>query len=155
MLVFIMINSCLQGDTINVISPETMKKLFLRWIILTVAVVFASFATGLLGFKLVVDTGSLSGWINVFLGAAVFALVNATLGRVLKFFTAPLNCLTLGIMSLVINSLMFWWVGTMGFGFKVDGFPTALVGSIFLSIANGLLGGIFLREGKGNDEDDD
>lgn len=155
MLVLITINSCLQGDTINVISAETMKKLFLRWIILTVAVVFASFATGLLGFKLVVDTGSLSGWINVFLGAAVFALVNATLGRVLKFFTAPLNCLTLGIMSLVINSLMFWWVGTMGFGFKVDGFPTALVGSIFLSIANGLLGGIFLREGKGNDEDDD
>jgi uncharacterized membrane protein YvlD (DUF360 family) len=43
----------------------------------------------------------------------------------------------------------------MGFGFKVDGFPTAFVGSIFLSIANGLLGGIFLREGKGNDEDDD
>jgi putative membrane protein len=154
-LVLITINSCLQGDTINVISAETMKKLFLRWIILTVAVVFASFATGLLGFKLVVDTGSLSGWINVFLGAAVFALVNATLGRVLKFFTAPLNCLTLGIMSLVINSLMFWWVGTMGFGFKVDGFPTAFVGSIFLSIANGLLGGIFLREGKGNDEDDD
>ncbi len=155
MLVLITINSCLQGDTINVISAETMKKLFLRWIILTVAVVFASFATGLLGFKLVVDTGSLSGWINVFLGAAVFALVNATLGRVLKFFTAPLNCLTLGIMSLVINSLMFWWVGTMGFGFRVDGFPTAFVGSIFLSIANGLLGGIFLREGKGNDEDDD
>jgi putative membrane protein len=85
----------------------------------------------------------------------VLAFVNATLGRILKFFTAPLNCLTLGLMSLVINSLMFWWVGTMGFGFKVDGFVTALVGSVIVSIANGLLGGIFLRESKGNDEDDD
>lgn len=90
---------------------------------------------------------------QVFIGAAVLALVNGTLGKILKFMTIPFNCLTLGLVSLVINALMLMIVGALGFGFKVDGFLAAFFGSILISALNGVLGGLLLPDGKDKKSD--
>jgi len=129
-----------------------MKILLLKWAVMALAVAISAIIASQLnlGLKLLVSTPG--DVISLFIGVAILSLVNATLGKVLKFITAPLNCLTLGIFSLIINAILFAAVGSMKFGFEVTNFMGAFVGSIFVSIANGILGGILIKD---KDEDND
>jgi putative membrane protein len=47
--------------------------------------------------------------------------------------------LTLGLFILVINGLLFWFVGSLDLGFTVDGFWTAVLGAIVYSVISWLL----------------
>lgn len=129
-----------------------MQKIFLKWIVLTFAVVVAGAVTSAIGLPFSVHAKDAGDVVQLFLGSAALALVNATLGKVLKFITAPVNCLTLGIFSLVINAILLWWVGSLGFSFAVGNFLAAFVGSILISVANGVLGGILIRDKEKNEE---
>jgi putative membrane protein len=118
-----------------------MKTLVLRWVLLAVSLVVASWLTGLvLPGQFVVDVKGVGDALALFVGAAVLALLNATLGKLLKLLTVPLNCLTLGLFSLVVNAAMLLAAGSLGLGFKVEGFVAAFVGSVLLSAVNAVLG---------------
>ena len=133
-----------------------MRKLLLRWVWLAVAVVGASLVTRMLDLGFVVDIGSVDQILKLFLGVAVLAFANATLGRLLKLLTIPLNCLTLGLFSFVVNALVLWFVALFHFGFKITGdslgkqFLAAFVGSFLISAFNGILR-TFLPEDKNDD----
>ena len=116
-------------------------RLFWRWILFTVALVFAARATSWLvsGFE-IEPVQTFEDALLLLAGAAVLAFLNATLGKVIKLLTLPITCLTLGLFSLVINAAMLWLAGTLGLGFTVDNFRAALVGGVILSIVNALLG---------------
>lgn len=119
----------------------TMKRLLLRWIILVLSLLIAAALTNLmLPGQFVAQAGSFKDVLQLLLGVLVLSFVNATLGNLLKLLTLPLNCLTLGLFSLVINALMLLLVGNLGFGFHISGFFAALVGSVLLSAVNGVLG---------------
>lgn len=125
-----------------------MKRFLLRWILLVVSLVVASFLTGLLlPGQFEAKVGSVGDFLSLCVGVAVLSLVNATLGNLLKLVTIPLNCLTLGLVSLLINALMFLVVGNLGFGFHITTFFAALVGSVLYSAVNGVLGA-FLPDKK-------
>ncbi|HWP31924.1 MAG TPA: phage holin family protein [Fimbriimonadales bacterium] len=81
--------------------------------------------------------------LRLFLATAVLGLINATIGNILRFVTLPLNCLTFGIAWIIVNALIFWWVGTMDLGYRVDDFLSALVGSILMSLILGMIGRYF------------
>ena len=118
---------------------------------MVVSLVIAAYVTNLFPFTgFSVDT-SINGIPMLFIGVAVLGLVNATIGSLLKLLTLPLNCLTLGIFSLVINAAMLMLVGTLGLGFRVDGFVSAFVGSILMSIASAILGNFLKDEEKKDD----
>ncbi|MCH7945152.1 MAG: phage holin family protein [Armatimonadetes bacterium] len=118
-----------------------MGRLFWRWILFAAALILAAKATGwfVSGFE-VEEIQSVGDGLVLLVGAAVLALLNATLGKVIKFLALPITCLTLGLFSLVINAAMLQLAGTLELGFRVDNFAAALVGSIILSIVNALLG---------------
>lgn len=102
-----------------------------------------------LNFRTDVQTGGSVA--QVFIGVAILALVNATLGKVVKFLTIPLNCLTLGLFSIIVNAAMLMWVAGMNIGFHLTGegmarFLSALIASLLISAVNGALGGIFLPD---------
>lgn len=84
---------------------------------------------------------------SAFLAALVIGLINATLGNVLKLITWPLRILTLGLLSLVINALMLMLAAAMVPGFRVDGFLSAFLGSILLSLVSGLFGWLVTDSG--------
>jgi putative membrane protein len=65
--------------------------------------------------------------------------VNAFVRPVVRLMTAPLNCLTLGLFSFVVNALMFWLVGLLDIGLTVKGIVPALFGSIVMSLVGGVL----------------
>lgn len=126
-----------------------MRRLLLRWVFFAVALVVAAKLTGLVveGFN-VIEIKGINDALMVLLGAGVLGLINATLGKILKFLTLPLNCLTLGLFSFVVNAAMLYLAGSLQIGFEVTGILAALVGSVALAIVNGLLGTLIPDEDK-------
>jgi putative membrane protein len=84
--------------------------------------------------------GGVNGAVTAVVVVIVLAVVNATIGLVVRLITAPLNCLTLGLLSFVINALMFLLVGSLNLGsFVVKGFMAALFGSVVMTIISAAL----------------
>ncbi len=75
--------------------------------------------------------------------ALIFGLVNATLKPLIKFFTGCLYILTLGLLGLVVNALLFllvgWLAGRLGLPFTVSGFWAAFFGAIVVAVVGALL----------------
>jgi putative membrane protein len=118
-----------------------MRRLLLRWALLAVSLAAAAWLTGLvLPGKFVVELRSAADAVTLFVAAAALSFLNATLGRLLKLVTLPLNCLTLGLFSLVVNAAMLLVVGSFGLGLRVDGFLAAFLGSLLVSAVSGVLG---------------
>jgi putative membrane protein len=65
----------------------------------------------------------------------------------LKLVTVPLSCLTFGLWSLAlsvfVNTLVFYFVGTLDWGFHVNGFWAAAFGAIVMSLLTTILTGLF------------
>jgi putative membrane protein len=74
----------------------------------------------------------------------VLSLFNAVLKPVLLLFALPFILLTLGLGVLVINALLFYWVGKLVEGFHVAGFGPALWGALIVSLTN-MAGSAFFR----------
>lgn len=111
-------------------------RFLIYWLISAVSLVASAYIAGALGFRVTVE---LNDPIRLMLGVLVLSLVNATIGRIAKFITLPLNCLTFGIVWLLINAALFLWVGQMKIGFTVGDFWSALVGSILMALVLGIL----------------
>ncbi len=76
----------------------------------------------------------------------VFGLVNAIVAPVVKLLSLPFVVLTLGLLLLVINAVMLILTSriaeALGLTFTVDGFGTALLGSIVVSVVAAILGAV-------------
>ncbi|MET7610637.1 phage holin family protein [Streptomyces seoulensis] len=72
--------------------------------------------------------------------ALVFGLVNLLVKPVVKVLTFPLFILTLGLITLIVNALMLlltsWVCGQLDVGFHVDGFWTAVLGGLIISVVS-------------------
>lgn len=89
----------------------------------------------------------------ILLIVAVFiGVLNAVVRPILKFLTGCLIVLTLGLFLLVVNAwilmLASWLSGVFGVGFQVDGFWSALFGSIIISLVTMLLSGVTDRRSR-------
>jgi len=75
--------------------------------------------------------------------AAVFGLVNASIGVIARIITFPVTVLTLGLFMFVLNGLLFWIAGaistSVGLGYHVDGFWPAFAGAIITGLASIIL----------------
>ncbi len=83
---------------------------------------------------------------SALLAALVLGIMNAILRPILVLLTLPVNLLTLGLFSFVINAFLFWLVSTVVKGFYVDGFWPALIGSIVLSLAGSIAGSLLKKK---------
>jgi len=68
------------------------------------------------------------------LATVVIALVDITIGPILRFIALPITFLTLGLFRLVLNALLLKLASIFTPGFRIDGFLNALVGSLVLTI---------------------
>lgn len=104
--------------------------LILVWILNAVALLVAAY---LLPGITVASFGS------ALIAALVLGLVNMLVKPVLVLLTLPITIVTLGLFLIVINALLFWFVGSVLKGFQVNGFWWAVGGAILYSIISGLL----------------
>ncbi len=99
--------------------------LFLRWLLYTLALIFTSW---------VVPGIEVSSFLNAMFVVVIIALINTFIKPLLQIITLPINILTLGLFSFVINALLLMLAGYITPGFEVEGFLSALLGSIVLSL---------------------
>ena len=71
--------------------------------------------------------------------ALILGFVNIFIKPFLVLFTLPINFITLGLFSLVVNALMIMLVASIVEGFLIDGFMPALFFSIALSLLTSIL----------------
>lgn len=77
---------------------------------------------------------------NLLYTALIFGLINALIRPVLLFATCPLQLITLGAFTFVINGVMLWLTGRIaGSGFTVDGFWSAFLGGLVVSVVSTVL----------------
>ncbi|MBU2613927.1 phage holin family protein [Patescibacteria group bacterium] len=129
-----------------------MAGIIIRWIISALGVLLISYLFDGIEVKGV-------GW--AFITALFLGIFNALIRPVLLILTLPINVLTLGLFTLVINGLMLWLTGSLLAGFNVHGFWPAIGGALILSLismaASSLIGGkgrveaIEMRRSRGGD----
>ena len=82
-------------------------------------------------------------WITLLFVALIFGFVNAVIRPILILLSLPLEILTLGLFTFVINAFMLlltsWIAQGMGLGFRVDKFLSALLGALIISIVSFVL----------------
>lgn len=107
-----------------------MLGFFLRWSINLFALVIA---------------GSFIGGIRIesigmsIVAAGILGVVNAVIRPVVLILTLPINLLTLGLFTLVINALMLQLVAYLVPGFIVEGFWAAFWGALVISLVSWVL----------------
>jgi putative membrane protein len=114
-----------------------MKNLLIRLAINAVALYAAVY---LLGSHIQLQQ---ENWLSILWLAVIFGLVNALLKPLLMVVSCPLIILTLGLGTLLVNTLLFLlagWIGTQfNVGFTVDGLLWAFVGALIVSVVSFIL----------------
>ncbi len=113
--------------------------LVLRWLVLTVAILAASY---------LIEGIHVAGFFSAFFAAAVLGVLNAFLRPVLILLTLPVNVLTFGLFTFIINAVLLLMVSGVISGFEVRGFWTAVFGSLVVSIVSWLLNVFIGRGGR-------
>lgn len=90
----------------------------------------------------VVEGIKLGGWYPAIITVVVLGIVNALIRPLILILTLPVNILTLGLFTFVINALMFWFASSIVKGFEVDGFWPAFWGALLFSIASWLISAV-------------
>lgn len=122
-----------------------MTKFLIRWAINAVALYVA---------VLIVPGIQFNGaWTGILWLALIIGLLNALVRPLLKFLTCPLIILTLGLFTILINTVLLLLTSmigqSFGIGFTVDGFWQALLGSLVISFVSVVMGFILRDELKG------
>ena len=82
-------------------------------------------------------------WVTLVVVAIIFGIVNAVLKPLIKVVGCPFYVLTLGLIGLVVNALLFmlvgWIAGTLGLPFVVTGFGAAFFGAIVVAVVSFIL----------------
>jgi putative membrane protein len=107
-----------------------MQGLAVRWVILAGAIVVASY---------LLDGIEITGFFPALGAAAMLGILNAVLRPVLIILTLPINVLSLGLFTFIINALLLKMVSGVIPGFDVHGFWTAVWGSLIITLVNWLL----------------
>ncbi len=111
-----------------------LTRLLLQWAITSVAVFAAS--------KLVQGV-NIKNFGTAVVVAAVFGIINALVGPILRFLSLPFIFLTLGLFLIVINVFLLYIADWLIDDFELEGIVPAVVGSLVISLTSYILGFVF------------
>ena len=113
--------------------------ILIRWVILTASIIIASY---------LLEGIHISGFFSAFFAAAALGILNALFRPILLILTLPINVLTLGLFTFIINALMLKMASGIIPGFEVYGFWTAVIGSLIISVISWLLNSFISDKGR-------
>lgn len=101
--------------------------ILLRWFITTLSIfALPYFVAGI----------KVEGILTAVLVAACLIFINMIIKPVVTILTLPLNIITLGLFSFVLNGIFFWFVAHLINGFTVANFTAAMIGAFIISVIN-------------------
>jgi len=113
--------------------------LIIRWLVVTAAIIFASY---------LLEGIEIRDFFSAFFAAAALGILNALFRPILIILTLPINILTLGLFTFLINALMLKMASEIIPGFEVHGFWTAIFGSLIISVISWLLNAFINDKGR-------
>ena len=116
-----------------------MKGILIRWLLLTISIILTSY---------LVDGIYVASFFSALFAALVLGILNALFRPVLIVITLPINILTLGLFTFVINALLLKMVSGVVPGFYVYGFWSAVFGSLIISLVSWLLSSFVSDKGR-------
>ncbi|PIS42322.1 MAG: hypothetical protein COT24_04170 [Candidatus Kerfeldbacteria bacterium CG08_land_8_20_14_0_20_40_16] len=108
--------------------------IIIKWLISTVAIIVTAY---------LLPGVTVSGFLAAVIAAAVLGIINVVIKPILVILTLPINILSLGLFTLVINALLVMLMAHIVEGFDVKNFWWALLFSVILSIINPILSKVF------------
>lgn len=115
-----------------------MRGITLRWLTLTGAILMASY---------MLDGIRVSGFFSALGAAAILGILNAFFRPIALILTLPINILTLGLFTFVINAVMLKMASGVITGFQVHGFWTAIFGALIVSLVSWALNSFISEKG--------
>ncbi len=85
-------------------------------------------------------------WPTLVIATLVLYIINLFVKPIIKVITLPINFLTLGLFSIVINAVTFWLVGYIVNGFDVTTISAAELGGLFTAFGAWVLSAIFDKD---------
>jgi putative membrane protein len=82
------------------------------------------------------DWTSVDAWVGAIIFAVVLGILNVLVRPILQLVTCPLNLITLGLFTFVVNAVVFW-LAVFLYGGEVN-FVGALLGSLTVTICNAI-----------------
>ena len=116
-----------------------MNGLLVRWLLLTISIIVTSY---------LVDGIHVTSFFSAFFAAAVLGILNALFRPILIIITLPINILTLGLFTFVINALLLKMASGVVPGFYVEGFWSAVFGSLIISLVSWMLNSFVNERGR-------
>lgn len=111
------------------LKKSTMHIIF-KWIISALSILFVAYALPKLGLPGI----TIASFYTALIVALVLGLLNITLKPILVILTLPINLITLGLFTFVINGFLFWFAASFIDGFTTEGFTGAFVGALLVSL---------------------
>ena len=115
-----------------------MPGILIRWLTTTAAIVATAY---------LLDGIQVSGFFSAVFAAAVLGILNAVLRPIALLLTLPINILSLGLFTFIINALMLKMASGIIPGFGVYGFWTAIFGALLISVISWLLNSFINEQG--------
>ena len=116
-----------------------MQGLVIRWLVSAAALYLTS---------LIVRGIEIQGVVPLLFAAVTIGILNAIVRPFVLLLTLPLNILTLGLFTLVVNAMMLWMAAKVVVGFSVHGFWSALGGWLLMSFFTFLINLLIGESGR-------
>jgi putative membrane protein len=87
---------------------------------------------------------SINGFGAAIVAAVILGVVNALIRPILIILSLPINILSLGLFTLVINGILLKAVASITNGFTVTGFGTAIIASLIITILSSIISAVVL-----------
>jgi len=113
--------------------------LLVRWLILTAAIMVASY---------LIQGIEVNGFFSAFFAAAILGVLNVFFRPILLILTLPINILTLGFFTFIINAVLLKMASGVISGFVVHGFWSAVFGGLIISVVSWLLNSFINDQGR-------
>lgn len=100
-----------------------------KWFIVALAFLLASY---------ILPGIEVASFYTALILAFLWGVVNLLVKPILVVLTLPINLITLGLFTFVINGFLLWFLSTIVKGFEVGGFIVAILGAIIISLASSI-----------------
>jgi putative membrane protein len=114
-----------------------VKLLLFRWVVLAVVLALVAW--------LVPDVDIKGGLFGLLVAAAIFGLVNAVVGPVLRLLSLPITMVTFGLFSLVVNGLLLALTAGLSSYLDVGGLFQTIVAAFLISVLNTMTHFVVIR----------
>jgi len=105
-------------------------KIFINWLVSAIAIIVTAY---------LLPGVTIGGFLSALILAVVLGIINAFIKPIILILTLPINVLTLGLFTFVVNALLIMLAANIVPGFGVSGFWSAMLFAIVLALVSWVL----------------